>query len=195
MRPQFHHIDAEAELAKAAKSRDGPVVRTQEARAVHMTVKSNIDGEEETTDSMGKRITAAQSEAWKSHKYIDEDEDEAWEEFKESLFVGTEKFRDPEDVLKSLPKLKSSLDNAEYLDTISARKNMKVARKRIKREKVDVKGKGPAVEDAEDIPPPEEDTYSDLEDREPDPTLRPDADPASPPQMNVNEGEAFIVGL
>merc|ERR1719262_1567090 len=76
MRPQFHHIDAQTEQDRAGRARDpaaGPRA-PPDARAIHMTVKSNVDGEEDTTDTMAARITLAQSEAWKSHRYVDEED-------------------------------------------------------------------------------------------------------------------------
>jgi len=177
MRPQFHHIDAHSEIERAGRARDPALGgRMQEARAVHMTVKSNVDGEEDTTDSMAKRITAAQTELWKTHRYIDEDTEEAWAEYKESMFVGTDLgTRDSEDLLKSLPKLLSSLNNKEYLDTISAPRNaLKLTRKRIKKEKVD-KGKQVAGEEGEEgFEAEEEDTFSSLSDHPSDMDLEDD---------------------
>jgi DNA-directed RNA polymerase-3 subunit RPC5 len=159
-------------MERAGKTREPALSgRMQEARAVHMTVKSNIDGEEDSMDSMAKRITSAQSEAWKSHSYIDEDTEVAWTEYKESMFVGNERGGDIDDVLKTLPKLRSSLNNSEYLDTISAPRNtIKLPKKKaIKKEKVD-KGKQIAVDgadgDEEGAGAVEvgQDTYSDLSD-------------------------------
>ncbi|KUJ16275.1 uncharacterized protein LY89DRAFT_782563 [Mollisia scopiformis] len=152
MRPQFHHIDAQSEQDRYG--RPGQQGRPAEARAVHMMVKSNIDGEEETTDTMAQRITAAQSEQWKSHKFIDEDEEIAWAAYHKSLFVGAEYgVEDRSEVLAQLPKLLSALDDEEYLDFISApRDAAKLSRsKKITRSK---KGKeketaaGPVESDA-----------------------------------------------
>ncbi len=95
--------------------------RAQEARAIHMTVKSNVDGEEETTDTMAERISAAQAEAWKTQRYVDEDSTEAWDAFHKHLFVGAEAgLEDNEALLANMPQLLSALDDVEYLDTISA---------------------------------------------------------------------------
>ena len=122
MRPQFHHIDAHAEQERFGRGRDPAMsARVQEARAIYMTVKSNIDGEEETTDTMAKRISAAQAESWKSHRYVDEDDGEAWAAYEKHLFVGTEAGIDEDEHLQDrMPKLLSALDDAEYLDFISA---------------------------------------------------------------------------
>jgi DNA-directed RNA polymerase III subunit RPC5 len=118
--------------------------RVQEARAIHMTVKANVDGEEETTDTMAERIAAAQSEAWKTQKYVDEDDVEAWAAYEKHLFVGANAgLEENEDLLINMPQLKSALDDAEYLDTISApRDAAKLSRSKKVRKNRDKKGKG-----------------------------------------------------
>lgn len=111
-----------------------------------MTVKSNIDGEEESSDTMAQRITAAQSEQWKSHRFIDEDDHQAWLAYHKNLFVGAQsEAEDRSEVLAKLPKLLSALDDDEYLDFISApRDAAKLSRsKKISRNK---KGKGKETE-------------------------------------------------
>ncbi|KAH7355164.1 Sin-like protein conserved region-domain-containing protein [Rhexocercosporidium sp. MPI-PUGE-AT-0058] len=124
MRPQFHHVDAQSEQDRAGRARDpaaGPRAPT-DARAIHMTVKSNVDGEEDTTDTMAARITIAQSETWKSHRFVDEEKEESWTGFSQNLFVGgfEQDAEAQEELLQTKPKLLSSLNNAEYLDEISA---------------------------------------------------------------------------
>ena len=153
MRPQFHHIDAHSEQERFGRGRDPALAtRVQEARAIHMTVKSNIDGEEETTDTMAKRISAAQTEAWKSHRYVDEEDDDAWNTYEQNLFVGTQAGVDEnEDLFGKVPKLLSALDDGEYLDFISApRDAAKLSRsKRVRRTRNQGKGKEKATEGAE----------------------------------------------
>lgn len=146
MRPQFHHIDALAEQHKAAAPRDAPA-RVQEARAIHMTVKSSIDGEEDSTDTMVERIATTQAEVWKSHRYIDEDTNEAWEAFEESLFVGGERELDPNEPLADkVPELVTSLDDGEYLDAVSApRDAAEPPRHKKPKKRKDKKGKGKAI--------------------------------------------------
>ncbi|RDL30759.1 Uncharacterized protein BP5553_10104 [Venustampulla echinocandica] len=146
MRPQFHHIDALAEQHKAAAPRDTPA-RAQEPRAIHMTVKSSIDGEEDSTDTMIERIAATQAEVWKGHRYIDEDTNEAWEAFEESLFVGGERELDPNELLSDkVPELVTSLDDREYLDAVSApREEGDPPRLKKSTKGKDKKGKGKAV--------------------------------------------------
>jgi DNA-directed RNA polymerase-3 subunit RPC5 len=118
--------------------------RVQEARAIHMTVKSNVDGEEETTDTMAERISAAQSEAWKTQRYVDEDSAEAWDAFHKHLFVGTETgLEDNEALLANMPRLRSALDDVEYLDAISApRDAAKLSRSKKGKKDGDKKGEG-----------------------------------------------------
>lgn len=122
LRPQFHHIDAASELEKAGRARDAAPggMRSGEPRAIHMTVKA-VGDEEETTDTMAERIRAAQDEKWRKLHYVDENSDEAWQTFEEHLFVpGVPGSENEEDVHKDVPKLVSYLQDAEYLDAISA---------------------------------------------------------------------------
>lgn len=110
MRPQYHHIDAQAELERG-KSRDAATGRATEPRAIHMTVKPTVDGQEETTDTMSERIRAVQEEPWQKLKYVDEDSAAAWEVYNDSLFV--------ED-LHAVPNLASSMSPSVFLNSISA---------------------------------------------------------------------------
>lgn len=126
-------------------SMNGPA---PQARAIHMTVKSTIDGEESTIDTMGERITMAQSEYWKTHNYVDEETDEAWSFYDENLFIGSAQgLEDSTELKDKLPSLLTSLDNTAYMDTISAPTNpAKLSRsKKVKRSG----GKGKANEGAE----------------------------------------------
>lgn len=129
-----------------------------------MSIKVNTD-EEETSENIVQKIMEVQGEAWKSHQYIDESEGMAWVMYEDSLFVGEGSKEKPE-ILKKLPKLKSALENAEYLDTISEPRNVsKMSNKKIKKEKVG-KGKQPGVEGTEGAEDPgvESDTFSSLSD-------------------------------
>ncbi|KFX97156.1 hypothetical protein V495_05552 [Pseudogymnoascus sp. VKM F-4514 (FW-929)] len=110
MRPQFHHIDATAELERLARPRAEAGPAGAGARAIHMTVKTTGEGEEDGQDSMAERIKNAQEEKWQKMRYIDDNSDAAWETFEELFAQDTE----------NLPKLESGIDDATYLDTISA---------------------------------------------------------------------------
>jgi DNA-directed RNA polymerase-3 subunit RPC5 len=110
LRPQFHHIDAQTELERR-QSREPTAARGADPRAIHMTVKPTVEGEEETTDTMAIRIRAVQEESWQKFKCVDEDSIDAWELFNDSLFVEGK---------DALPNLVSPVTNSEYLNTISA---------------------------------------------------------------------------
>lgn len=109
-----------------------------------MTVKSTVDGEESTTDTMAKRISNTQKEPWIHHRYTDEEEAEAWAVFAENFYVGSKDELGHEELLGDLPKLKSNLDNGEYLDVISAPTDeSRLSRsKKFNKGKRDLKGKG-----------------------------------------------------
>lgn len=168
MRPQFHHIDAQAEQDRVTKAVVAGAPRaTGEARAVHMIVKSQIDGEEDTIDTMAERITAAQSEQWKSHRFIDEQADAAWYVYQQSLFAGNgSDVPDRTESLARLPRLQSLLDDAEYLDTISAPRD---AAKLSRSKKMSGSKKGKEKETAETV----ESDSSTLSDSEEDEAVPP----------------------
>ncbi|PQE10208.1 dna-directed RNA polymerase iii complex subunit rpc37 protein [Rutstroemia sp. NJR-2017a WRK4] len=141
LRPQFHHIDAHAEQERQGRPRDpGTVPRTTEARAIHMTVKSNIDGEEDMVDNIGVRIAAAQQEQWQKHRYVDEDNQQAWDAFEDHLFVVADKDENgnPQELSPdTVPKLISGLDDMAYIDSISAPNNAsKLSRSKLDEETV-----------------------------------------------------------
>lgn len=144
MRPQFHHIDALAEQKKSSLPQAPVATGTAGARAITMTVKSTVDGEESTTDTMAKRISNTQKEPWIQHRYTDEEVEEAWGVFEDNFYAGPKEDLSHEELLKDLPKLQSSLDNGEYLDVISAPTDeSRLSRsKKFKKGKRDLKGKG-----------------------------------------------------
>lgn len=139
MRPQFHHIDAAVEQERIGRAREPNISTKSEARAVHMTVKSQVDGENNTNAErpMAVRISTTQAEPWKNYRYIDEDEDEAWFEYSQSMFVcpGLEK---SEDILPKLPQLSSKYSDSEFLDVISGqRDSARLAKKKMKEQSID----------------------------------------------------------
>ncbi|KAI0993011.1 hypothetical protein K3495_g15173 [Podosphaera aphanis] len=120
MRPQFHHIDATTEQERLSRVRETAAPKSSEVRAVQMSVKSHTDYEKRDGEiSIAERIAAVQSEAWKLHQYIDEDTDEAWGEYSESMFV-CPNHENTLDILTNLPELKSAYLDPEYLDAISS---------------------------------------------------------------------------
>lgn len=152
MRPQFHHVDATAEADARNAARAAPT-RPQEARAVHLTARSVIDGEEDNDDTMAERIAAVQAEPWKSFRVIDENSDGAWKTFEDTMFVGDGELKTSEDLRAAVPKLKSVWNNAEYLEALAPKRTTGKAREKKS------KAKAAAVEDA-----PEEFDLSNLED-------------------------------
>ena len=141
MRPQFHHIDAYSEQERFGRARDpnAPQIRTDAARSIHMTVRHTVDGEDDTTDTMQERIIATQSEPWRHHSYIDENDRAAWESYDGNLFVGGGEL-DGEELKRSVPKLVSVCNDVEYLNMISApRDSTRLSRS--KRAGKDPKGK------------------------------------------------------
>ncbi|KAI9679325.1 MAG: hypothetical protein M1817_005345 [Caeruleum heppii] len=112
LRPQFHHIDAAAEQERAAgrlqrEAIDPP--RQQEARSVHMTVKA-VDGEDMDMTETTKLLRAAQEEKWRRLDYYDENSQTAWDAYEKLFVADTDK----------ASRLQSTMDNAAYLDAISA---------------------------------------------------------------------------
>lgn len=121
LRPQFHHIDAQSEQEHQSRVRDLTAAppRPTEARAIHMTVKASIDGEEDTTDNMVERIAATQQEAWNHLRFVDEESTDAWEAFGENLFV-SEEVLEKQALREQARNLSSGFEDVDLLDTISA---------------------------------------------------------------------------
>jgi DNA-directed RNA polymerase-3 subunit RPC5 len=95
-----------------------------------MTVKSTVDGEEDTSDTMAERITATQQEPWTHHRYIDEDSADAWETFHENLFATNEVIENHE-LVEQTENLSSRFEDSELLDTISVTRDAaKMSRKK-----------------------------------------------------------------
>ncbi|PHH78627.1 hypothetical protein CDD82_2930 [Ophiocordyceps australis] len=94
LRPQLHHIDAatqqERSASAAGSSKDGAAASTSAtpaARAIHMTIKTTSDGDTVTTETMADRLRSVQSEPWRRMRYIDENDEAAWDVYNESLFL------------------------------------------------------------------------------------------------------------
>jgi len=76
MRPQFHHIDAKAQLAKAKLARERAVnepARMNEPRLVQQTAKSAGDDVELNVAKTNAFLTAASEEPWIQLKYFDDE--------------------------------------------------------------------------------------------------------------------------
>jgi DNA-directed RNA polymerase-3 subunit RPC5 len=67
MRPQFHHIDAQAQIAKAKLARERAAnesTRANEPRIVQQTARIAADDEELNVANTAKLLTAAAEESW-----------------------------------------------------------------------------------------------------------------------------------
>ncbi|KAH8602073.1 Sin-like protein conserved region-domain-containing protein [Bisporella sp. PMI_857] len=166
LRPQFHHIDAHLEQERLGRVSNIAQTRISEARAVQMTIKNPVDGESETGLSMAQRVAEVQAEPWKLYKWVDENSEQAWEEYTH-LLLGEGKIK-PDQLKNTLPQLKSTLTSDEYLDMISAPLDAaKVSRaKVVMRAKSNgkAKGKGKAKSSADGRDIDSSDDYSDIDD-------------------------------
>lgn len=121
MRPQFHHVDAETQRetllrTKTTSGGEAASSTTPDVRALNQRVReapsSNPKGELEAREAeMEKALQDAREEKWQPLRYVDEDEEEAYEAWEERMFV-----RETE----GLGRLKSAVDDEGYLDAISA---------------------------------------------------------------------------
>ena len=120
MRPQFHHVDAETQRDNLLKARSsglgGPADGPPDVRAINQRVRdapsSNPKGELEAREAeMEKALQDAREEEWVGLRYVDEDDEEAYEEWEGRMFVG--------DAAKA-ERLRSAVDDEGFLDLISA---------------------------------------------------------------------------
>ncbi|KAI5795534.1 Sin-like protein conserved region-domain-containing protein [Geopyxis carbonaria] len=83
LRPQFLHVDAQGAQDRAAnkalRDADQPE-RPSEARAVHMSVKNTADPAAQMSSTM-KALRMAEGEEWKHIHWVDQDNDEAWDQY------------------------------------------------------------------------------------------------------------------
>ena len=104
LRPLFHHVDAQlaAERAQTKSLREADEVeKPAQARAVHLTVN------QEVSQTM-KALRIAEEEEWMKLHWIDQDDDEAWDQY-ELLCFGD-----------SIPGyLKCGTSKTEYMDWLS----------------------------------------------------------------------------
>ncbi|PWW76544.1 hypothetical protein C7212DRAFT_19771, partial [Tuber magnatum] len=73
LRPQFHHIDTQIDLERAANKTLHPV--KQEARAIQLSVKSSEDPSSQLSSSM-KAVRMAEEENWTKLHWVDQDTDD-----------------------------------------------------------------------------------------------------------------------
>lgn len=118
MRPQFHHLDAEEQRNRIAASRatdpgaglGGPIAPVADPRAVLQKVKLGEESEKDKLQNLARQqLQQAEAEEWIKLDYVDEDEEEAFEVFREKLFV--------KDVDGAVA-LKSAVGVEDFLDAV-----------------------------------------------------------------------------
>jgi DNA-directed RNA polymerase-3 subunit RPC5 len=111
MRPQFHHLDAQSQAARNKHWRDLDLPRAEPRMIHHQVVKSSTDGDEFNITQTARQLTNAAEESWVTLKFRDEDSEEAYEGYREKLFLSD---------TSAAPQLKASTADEQYLDSISA---------------------------------------------------------------------------
>lgn len=117
MRPQFHHIDAEAHRNRLAASRaaeEGPARPAPVARGIQQSYKEISDDKDKDAPErlMRKALQDAEEESWVALEYVDEAEEQAYDTFNERMFV--------HDIEKGeVRQLRSGMDDEQYLDAVS----------------------------------------------------------------------------
>ncbi|KAF2838954.1 hypothetical protein M501DRAFT_1004809 [Patellaria atrata CBS 101060] len=117
MRPQFHHLDAVTHTENVSRRKDreqqGDGLRVNEPKSVNMTMKVADGGDMEGV-LLRQSLQSHYAEPWTRLRYHADTSAEAYGTYYEKLFV-----QDP----PSAPILKSSVNNEEYLEAISAPRN------------------------------------------------------------------------
>lgn len=119
MRPQFHHVDAETQremLLKVKGNAGAGEDGAQDVRALNQRVReapsSNPKGDLEAREAeMQKALQDAREEEWVPLRYVDEDEQDAFDMWNDRMFVGE---------TEGAQRLQSCMDDEGYLDAISA---------------------------------------------------------------------------
>lgn len=112
MRPQFHHLDAKGQLARARQTREraaNEAARPAESKLITQRAVMAEDEEmnvKQTEDFLDK----AAREHWLNLQYYDEDTEEAYTSYAKALFLKD---------TSRVEQLKSPLNNDQFLDAIS----------------------------------------------------------------------------
>ncbi|KAJ4397942.1 hypothetical protein N0V91_010578 [Didymella pomorum] len=112
LRTQFHHIDASAQLEAVARRREKESqegAKLAEPKAFIPTVKKA--GGDTAAELTQQFMKAANVEPWHKLAYSDEDSELAYDSYSERLFLPT---------TIDAPKLRSNLNNDQFLDVMSA---------------------------------------------------------------------------
>ncbi|EXJ78561.1 hypothetical protein A1O1_08962 [Capronia coronata CBS 617.96] len=126
MRPQFHHIDAEDELAQKrlqAANGTGPAKQKPgleapppkvESKAIEIKIKDNKDdAKDRGLNENARLLRDIQMEDWDHHDWVDEDESD-------SQTVFTTHLQLPDNTAQTSVRLRSLLSNGDWLDRMSA---------------------------------------------------------------------------
>jgi len=116
LRPQFHHIDTQIDLERAANKALHPV--KQEARAIQLSVKNSEDPSSQLSSSM-KAVRMAEEENWTKLHWVDQDTDDAWGVYDDVCLAGEaagEEGKVKDELLKCVTTKK------EYVEWLSAGK-------------------------------------------------------------------------
>ena len=117
MRPQFHHIDAQAQITKTTLSRTSgkappkpaQPVTTAAAIAAQRNKSETDSGAATTYEATNRFLEQAADENWKRLWYRDEEEPEAFRLFEETMVLGD---------VAAAGELRSEWSAAQYLDAI-----------------------------------------------------------------------------
>jgi len=130
MRPQLHHIDAEEEanqkkVSGATGGKSKPGVETAptrlESKAIEIKMKdSTHEAKDRNLNSNAKLLRDIQMESWHNHDWVDQDEDSACTKFEQNMHLQYASGQNGKPDLSSIPRLKSSLNNGDWLDKMSA---------------------------------------------------------------------------
>ncbi|KAL2438458.1 hypothetical protein ABEF95_009303 [Exophiala dermatitidis] len=126
MRPQFHHIDAEDELNQkraqgataAASGKQKPGLEAAppkiESKAIEIKIKDNKDdAKDRGLNENARLLRDIQTEEWQHHGWVDEEEPGSQEAFTTHLQL-------PGDAALAKAKLRSIINNGDWLDNMSA---------------------------------------------------------------------------
>ncbi|CUS15842.1 unnamed protein product [Tuber aestivum] len=119
LRPQFHHIDTQIDLERAANKALHPV--KQEARAIQLSVKNSEDPSSQLSSSM-KAVRMAEEENWTKLHWVDQDTDDAWGVYEDVCLTGETKEEEGEGEGVKDELLKCVTTKREYVEWLSAGK-------------------------------------------------------------------------
>ena len=145
---QFPHLAATKESERGKQAHDAPRPASEkdpaQARAIHMTIKSaGAEGEELVTETMADRMRAIAAESFRRMAFVQVDGEDAWAFYQESLFLpppedsqAKGKERDDGDgggdeaLADRVPRLRTTWEEADYLDHIRPAEQRTVAVKK-----------------------------------------------------------------